>query len=88
MWARNSFQHELLPAAHLINTVPPTIVSNRPGSRSWIPGPIYDYRWKSLADLPAKPDKYNRHLSYDRFVAGRELVPPLDSAAGWLRAIQ
>jgi hypothetical protein len=87
MWARNFFQHELLPAAHLIVIVPPTVLRGGPGPRIFMGGPIYAYRWKPLSGLPSKTDPKNRHLSYDHFVAGRELVPPVDAAAGWLRAI-
>jgi hypothetical protein len=87
MRARNFMQHELLPAAHLINVAPPMVVTNRPGSKIISGGPIYEYRWKSLSELPAQTDGHNRHLSYDRFVAGREVVPPLETAARWLRAI-
>jgi len=90
MWARNFFQHELLPAAHLILIVPPMVWrgGTRMVSTIVTGGPIYDYRWKPLSDLPARPDRNNRRLWYGRFVAGRELVPPLDAAVGWLRAIE
>ena len=50
MWARNFFQHELLPAAHLILVVPPTVLHGGPGPRIFTGGPIYGYRWKSLSD--------------------------------------